>query len=131
MLRAHMPVGIRSQGWGELREAVVRVHLDTMIFTTAHVGLFEGAVESWAVECEQFVESIAEAFECAAAAVDNTVGPSCFTAIGFGFAEKDLFGKFNDTVEDVTKSAAKFACGVVVGAGRVVNVSHGTGGGDN
>ena len=125
-----MPVCISTQGWWKLGETVMWVHLNAVILTTAHVWWLECAVESWAVECEQLVEAVAKTFECTTAAINSTIGIASFAAILVCFTN-DLLRDFNKTVENVAQGAAQLTGRSVVGSGRVLNVSHGTCGGDN
>ena len=81
------------------------VHLYTVIFSTAHVWLFECAVECWAAKCEYFIESITNAAECTASAIYDSVGVTRFSSVGIGLSN-DLLWDFGDTEKDIRKSTS-------------------------
>lgn len=101
-------VGLKSKlGW-ELGKAVTRVHFDTVVIATTSVGWLEGSVEIRSVESHQFAESVSDALKGTAGSVDNTVGPTGFAAVSFGFAN-NLLGDFNDSIEDIADSTSELA----------------------
>ncbi len=115
-------VGLEAEFRWEFGEAFMDVHFDTIVLAALFVGWFEGSTVGGAGEGEEFVEAVAEAAEGAVGAIDGTVGPACFVAVLFVFAD-DLFRDFDDTVEDVADGATQFPSGGVMGAWRRLNVS--------
>src|ERR1035437_7952272 len=121
---AVIEIGFKSQFRRILGEAVARVHLDAVVFTTALVRLLVGATISRAREGEEFVESVSETAQAAAGAIDNTITPSCPAGLGFGLAAH-LFGDFDKPVKDVAQRAAELAGSRVGGAGRRLDIRRG------
>lgn len=107
-------------GW-ELGKTVARVHFKPVISSATGVGGLEGAVVDRAVESDELVETVSEAAEGAAGAVDHSMRPTSFAAVIFSLAH-DLLGDFNYPVENVGNSPSQLTGGVVFGAGRNMNV---------
>lgn len=110
-------------GW-ELRKAVMRVHFDAVIHAAKFIRRFEGSAISRAGKGKEFVKTIAHATKCAMGAIDGTIAPTGFIAILIGLAN-DLFGDFDNTVEDVAQGATELAGGSVSGCGRGLNIGRG------
>lgn len=115
-------VAFEAEFWWEFLESFVDVHLDAVVLAAFFVRWLEGPAVGWAGEGEEFVEAIAEAFECAVGAVDNTIAPACLCAVGIRSADHH-FRNFYDTVEDVADGATELAGRCVMGARRRLDVS--------
>jgi hypothetical protein len=100
-------VGLRTKLWWELGQALTRIHLDAVISSTTGVGGLESSVVSRAMEGDELIEAVTDTLKGAASAVNETVGPTSFAAVGVCLAD-DLLRDLDHSVEDVTESAAKF-----------------------
>lgn len=122
LLRAGMAeVALESQLGREFGKSVTRIHLDPIISTAAGVGWLESAVERGAVESNEFVKTVSDAFEAAAGAIDNPVRVCADRTFGLVLAN-DLLGNFEDSVEDVGECASQLAGGGIFGAWRGLDV---------
>lgn len=91
----------------EFGETVTRIHLDTIVGSTASVGRLESSVESGAMEGDKLVEAVSDALESTTSSINNTVRPARFSSLTVGFAN-DLLWDFDHSIKDVTDSTAKF-----------------------
>ena len=124
-LCADVVEAFNSESRRKLRESVMWVHFDAVVFSAALIRWLECAVVSWAVEGNQLIESVAHAFEGAACAIGYAVGGSSFATVLIVFTD-DLLWDFHEAVKDVAYCPSKFACGGVSRAGRSLNVGHDT-----
>ncbi len=105
-------VGLRTKlGW-EFAKAIGWIHFNPVIAATLGVRWLEGAVVTWAIKGDEFVEAITKTAEGAASAIDNSKRVARFAAIDFGFTNH-LLGDFNDSVKDVADCTAKFTSRIV------------------
>ena len=105
-------VALEAEFRWEFGEPFMHVHFNPVVLAALFVRWLEGAVVTWAIKGDEFVEAITKTAEGAASAIDNSKGVARFAAVDFGFTNH-LLGDFNDSVKDVADCTAKFTSRIV------------------
>ena len=98
----------------------MRVHLDPVVLAATLIRWLEGSTISRAGEGEELIESIAQATEGTAGAIDGSVTEGLATVLIVLPAH--LLRNFHESVEDVVECPAQLAGGRVGGARRCLDV---------
>ena len=93
------------------------VHFDPVVLAALFVRGFEGAAIGGAAESEKLVKTVAETGQSADGAIDSSISPAGFAAVGILFTH-DLLGDFDETVKNVADGTSQLARGGVMRARR-------------
>ena len=117
-------VSFDSKFGRKFRKTGVGIHFNAPIRTTLGVRGLESAFVGGAMESEEFVESVTEAFEGTLGSAHQSVRPSGVAAINIVLAN-NLLRNFGKTVENVADRPTQLAGGGVASSWRRLNIAVG------
>ena len=108
LLSAAVVITFKSQSGREFRHAIVRIHFNAVILATSLIRRFKGSFISRAVESEELVKAITDAFECTSGSVHYAVCPTGCRAVLLCLAYH-LFWDFDKAMDNVTDGTTQLA----------------------